>query len=325
MPLPAALAEAIVAAAATVSPATLAAAAKQLSATYSSGESAVFASAADRAAYLAVRMPATYAVAEAVFLELAARQPAFSPKAALDLGAGPGTCAWATAAVWPTVRELAAVEGDPGMLMLGRRIGTDAPHPAIRDMAWESQRVEHLAVDDAYDLVTMSYVLGELGASARAEAVERAWAQTDGCLAVIEPGTPRGFDHILDAREVLIDAGAAIVAPCPHREPCPLPEGDWCHFAARLQRSKQHMRAKAAEVGFEDEKFSYVIAARESRIAPVARILRRPLKRKGHVMLDLCTRSGLKRVTVSKKHGTAYSRARKAKWGDAWGAEEADF
>ena len=53
---------------------------------------------------------------------------------------------------------------------------------------------------------------------------------------------------------------------------------------------------------------------------PLPRQILPPLKRKGHIILDLCTPSGtLERWTVSKSYGAeAYRDARKSKWGDLW-------
>ena len=102
----------------------------------------------------------------------------------------------------------------------------------------------------------------------------------------------------------------------PTTTPCPLPEGDWCHFATRLARSRTHRLAKGAERGFEDEKFAYVVLTRSPHPAAAARVLRRPDLRPGHVVLDLCTADGLERRTVSKRDGADYRRARKVAWGD---------
>ena len=51
----------------------------------------------DAIAYALSRMPATYAAAAAVIDELKALAPGFAPGAVLDVGAGPGTAAWAVA------------------------------------------------------------------------------------------------------------------------------------------------------------------------------------------------------------------------------------
>ena len=39
------------------------------------------------------------------------------------------------------------------------------------------------------------------------------------------------------------EAGANILAPCPHARPCPLAAPDWCHFSARVARSRLHREA----------------------------------------------------------------------------------
>ena len=60
----------------------------------------------------------------------------------------------------------------------------------------------------------------------------------------------------------LAAAGAHVIAPCPHAADCPLAAADWCHFAQRIERTKIHRSVKGAELGYEDEKFSYIAVAR---------------------------------------------------------------
>jgi ribosomal protein RSM22 (predicted rRNA methylase) len=94
---------------------------------------------------------------------------------------------------------------------------------------------------------------------------------------------------------------------------------DWCHFAARVSRSSLHRQVKGGSLPYEDEKFSYVAAARFPAAPAASRIVRHPQIRKGQVLLDLCTaEDGLRRETVTKRHGDAYRAARDADWGDAW-------
>jgi ribosomal protein RSM22 (predicted rRNA methylase) len=138
-------------------------------------------------------------------------------------------------------------------------------------------------------------------------------------LVVVEPGTPEGFRRILDARSRLLEAGATTVAPCPHDAPCPLPADDWCHFAVRLARTSAHRRAKDAQLAHEDEKLSYTIVAREPGPRAVARILRHPQIRSGHVRLKLSTPSGIEEAVISKRDGELYRRARRASWGEDLG------
>lgn len=96
---------------------------------------------------------------------------------------------------------------------------------------------------------------------------------------------------------------------------------DWCHFAARVNRSALHRRLKEGQLGYEDEKYSYVAAAATGHLARPAsgRIVRHPVFRKGIVSLQVCSRDdGLGPRLVSKRQGPAYRQARDAEWGDAW-------
>jgi ribosomal protein RSM22 (predicted rRNA methylase) len=143
-------------------------------------------------------------------------------------------------------------------------------------------------------------------------------------MAVVEPGTPAGYSRVLAAREALLAAGFRVVAPCPHQAPCPLREPDWCHFAVRINRSSLHRRVKGAQLGYEDEKFAYVVGIRDQLPQPPpARVLRHPVTRKGLVALRLCTREGtVAPETVSKRQGDRYRAARDLVWGDPWSYQE---
>jgi len=265
-------------------------------------------------AYLATRAPATYAAAEEVFGQIRVLRRDWAPASALDLGAGPGIATWAALEAWREITTVTLVEAEPEMARAGKRLAEQG-RDALRQASWT---VAAAGADGAQaDLVVVSYVIGELQATALEELVRHAWERTADTLVIIEPGTTAGYRRTLAARDAVIAAGGSTLAPCPHDTPCPLPEGDWCHFSTRLARSRTHRIAKDAERGFEDEKFAYVVLCRTPHASAEARVLRRPDQRPGHVVLDLCTPSGLERRTVSKKEGDVYRRARKLGWGDA--------
>ena len=257
------------------------------------------------AAYLAYRAPATFAAAAAVFRQVVLQRPDWRPRSLLDVGAGPGVATWAALEVWPSLTELTLVEVEPEMLAAGRQLLSDA--------RWVEGDVAQ-ARGEA-DLVVASYVLGELPDPVAATA--HLWRQSVDTLAAIEPGTPAGYRGILAARDTAIGAGGHTVAPCPHDLACPLQADDWCHFAVRLPRSKLHRHAKGAELGYEDEKFSYAVLARESVPQAVARIIRQPQARSGHVNLVTCEPDGVHDRTISRKQGGLYKAAKGAAWGDA--------
>lgn len=294
----------------------------RLSTRYRQGDAAtspILSSEADVAAYAGYRMPATYAAVHAVLAEAASRAPGFEPRTQVDVGGGTGAAVWAAAGVWPSLAKCVVLEQVAGAIGLGKRLAAGARNTAVRNAEWRRGLVDPAAPSPEADLVTLSYVLGELPEAARADVVRwlTAEAQT---VALVEPGTPAGYERIRAARAQLVELGLHVVAPCPHDAACPIVPGkDWCHFSARLPRSGLHRRLKAGTLGFEDEKFAYVVASRSASDRPDARIIRHPKKHKGWVALDLCTTDGLKPgVPVSKKQGPRYRAARDAEWGDGW-------
>jgi len=140
----------------------------------------------------------------------------------------------------------------------------------------------------------------------------------------------------------------------------------WCHFPQRTARSAYVREMKHGSRPYQDEKFSYVVVRkmpravardRAHRAAQSAhdrrdsgeydadadedelhdaiardsaddwsRVIRQPMKRKGHVVFELCTPEGeIERATVAKSHGRpeligrdGYKYARKLRWGDLW-------
>jgi len=163
-------------------------------------------------------------------------------------------------------------------------------------------------------VVLASYALGELAPTARIGAAQAMWAAATGALIIIEPGTPVGFAAIREIRDTLIAAGATLRAPCPHDNACPMAGDDWCHFAARVQRSPLHRQLKGADLSYEDEKFSYVAFTKTTPARAAARVLRHPGRPPKRVELAACTRTGLRRVTVGKSH-PEYRQAKELAWG----------
>lgn len=270
----------------------------------------------DAAAYAAYRMPATFAAVRAALAALQKEAPDLRPSSLLDIGAGAGAASWAATQVWPNVSRATLIERDERMIVVGRSLARHATSRAVRDAAWRRVDIVGGTWDtETSDLVVAAYVLGELSESERDGFVTRLWAHATGAVIIVEPGTPRGFAVIRRARARLIADGATIAAPCPHDGACPMPEGDWCHFAQRIARTPLHRKVKAATLSYEDEKFSYVAATRFAVQARAPRVLRHPQTRKGHVMLALCAPSGLQHRTVSRKDGPIYRRARDVEWG----------
>ncbi|MCH9626691.1 MAG: hypothetical protein S4CHLAM2_03190 [Chlamydiales bacterium] len=244
--------------------------------------------------YLTVRFPATYA---SIFTVLS--QVPFPVSSLLDLGAGPATAWFAATQIWGEIHAT-CIERELDFIHLGKQLGC---------AAYTLGDIEKIPSYRPHDLAVFGYSYGELAHFDFAPV----WAAVQGVV-IIEPGTPRGFQNVLSARDQLIALGGHVAAPCPHSQPCPHPT--WCHFSVRVNRSERHRHAKEASLPYEDEKYSYVIVTKEPLNPEKPRLISTPQKRSGHVNMELCTVTGIEKRTVSKKQKELYRAARKAKWGD---------
>ena len=321
MSLPIALRQAIEAEAGRVPLRELSAAAAELSAKYrqpSASQTPFINSEVERVAYAATRLPATYAAARQVFAEVRRLLPDVRMNSLLDLGAGSGAASWAAVETFSELQHCTLFEQDAGLMQLGRTLTRVAEHEALRAADWQQANLARTHEIPAHDLIVCSYALGELEASAARQLIHHAWLAANRALIIIEPGTMRGFATVRAARAELLAAGAHLIAPCPHAQACPMPDNDWCHFAARVERSALQRRLKAGALGYEDEKFSYVAFAKWPVQPVAARVLRHPQRAPGHTQMQLCTAEGVRQVAITKRDKEAWRRVRKVNWGDAW-------
>ena len=263
-------------------------------------------------AYLAARLPATYAAVRAALEAVAAVRPEFAPSNLLDFGAGPGTALWAARDCWPDLKVATLIEASASMRKFGAEF---APQSGVAQVDWRGDAPSA----GARDLVTLAYVLDEMDDAQRAALVQHLWSVTGDTLLIVEPGTPAGYRRILAARDQLLRQGAHMIAPCPHTDACPLAGPDWCHFSRRVARSRAHLQAKNAEVPWEDEKFSYLAVARNAVSLPAARVIAPPRVGSGKIELKLCKGDGsAELVLVTKREGARYKQARRLDWGEPW-------
>jgi ribosomal protein RSM22 (predicted rRNA methylase) len=75
---------------------------------------------------------------------------------------------------------------------------------------------------------------------------------------------------------------------------------------------------KGADLGYEDEKFSYIAVTREQVAPAPARIIRRPVQMPGLIQLEVCTPGGTETVKVTKRDREAFRAARRSMWGSPW-------
>ncbi|HEY5560850.1 MAG TPA: small ribosomal subunit Rsm22 family protein [Clostridiaceae bacterium] len=269
----------------------------------------------DIVAYVAFRLPATFAAVYSALMQVQKQIPSWCPQTLLDVGAGPGTAMWAATTLYPELKHITLLEREEGMIELGKRMANNSLTPSIQKADWIKVDITRDWEVCPHDLVIASYSLGELSQDSGLNLIRKLWAITSGTLIIIEPGTPAGFLRIKKARELLLTAGAKTVAPCPHDNPCPISDKDWCHFSQRVARSHIHRLVKSGELSYEDEKFSFLSMSHAPGVAITGRVIRHPQVRTGHICFKLCTPNGLTSTTVSKKDKELYRKSRDLSWG----------
>ncbi|MEI8320562.1 MAG: small ribosomal subunit Rsm22 family protein [Alphaproteobacteria bacterium] len=258
------------------------------------------------------RLPATLGVLEKVLTEYKTLTQR-SVESVTDLGCGPGASAFILHDIFPDLKSILCVENNPHMFQMAQKLTQD-----MTDVVLTHEDIKTCRVAPT-DVCLFSYSLGELTPIEQKLALEKAWIQSTQALIVIEPGTPQGFKTQAYLRQLLIEKGAHILAPCGHNAPCPLLKDptDWCHFPQKIMRNQEHQILKKGSLPYELEKYTYLIAIKTPVILDKKRLIRSPLKNHGHITLDLCTESDLLRQTLTKsKNKQDYKRARHLNWGD---------
>ena len=273
----------------------------------------------DALAYALTRMPATYGAVVSALGRVASEQPDFAPKSLLDIGCGLGAGAYAATAVWPGIARVGLIDRSRAFLDLAAALAQESGEAAVAGATITTADMTRLPESEGADLVMVAYALTELADADLGPVADAVWSRTQGALVIVEPGTPRDHQRLMSVRARLIEKGAQLLAPCPHAAPCPLAAPDWCHFSVRLPRSREHKLLKGAEAPFEDEKFSYLVAARTGAGA-AARIIGPARHSKIAVTLKLCKNNGLGEISAARRDKARYEGLRRKNWGDSFDA-----
>ena len=271
----------------------------------------------DAEIYAAFRLPATFgAVTDALsYVRELLPEDACNIRSLTDCGAGSGAGSWAAREIFDP-GKISMLEREESMIRIGQRL-LNADEDLKNKARYERFDLLKDEISEHSDLLLSSYVLNELDDGDVVIAARKMWEAADKLLVVVEPGTPKGFEVIRKVRETVLSLGGFLLAPCPHDDRCRIAEDDWCHFACRVQRSRLHKMIKDASVPYEDEKYCYIAFSREEFKRASMRVLRHPFISKGQVDLSLCTATENKKLTLRKRDGDLYKRAKKSKQGDA--------
>lgn len=264
-------------------------------------------------AYLATRLPATFATVFSCMEKFSHLHPSFYPSSILDVGAGPATASLALSFLYPAIKSTHLIEKNAAAINLGKKLLSSAE---IANISWLSKDITSMEEVPSADLCIFSYSLNEI--SNIEKMLENLIKTKFSVFVFIEPGTPTGYQNILRARSFFLSKNYSILAPCSHQKTCPIKGSDWCHFSVRLERTKLHKMLKGGELGYEDEKYSYLIVSPEMlNFCTQDRIIRHPFIGKGHQKFTVCSTDGLlKERIITKKDKELYKEAKDLHWGD---------
>ncbi|MBO5143255.1 MAG: hypothetical protein J6C46_09785 [Clostridia bacterium] len=296
--------------------------------------------------YSIARMPATYSAVYSAFNQviktLEYQKCPYTEKnektkdlpditTLLDVGAGTGA---ASLAISEKLRELdidleniTCLERENVMINLGKTLFSESEINTIKNASWIqfdiNQTIDNSIDSLKSDVVVTSYMLNEFDKEKVLTIVDKLWNMTRKILIIVEPGTPKDHERIINIKNHLVQNGAKVIAPCTCQIGCPLPEDDWCNYTCRVERTKLQKDVKSGEVPYEDEKFTYLAVMKESGFEEkidsnkkMARIIRHPIIRSNLVEVKMCSDGQVVNKIYTKKDKDVYKSVKKAKVGD---------
>ena len=260
--------------------------------------------------HVVTEMPKSVAVVERILVQDMAQQGRVV-RGVWDFGSGVGSVKWAAREVFPGI-YVKEEDVSARMQKINKELINEEDAKTVGDV----------------NLSTAVFSLGELiDEEAIRLALDQMYENTSEYALVVDHGSPQGFERVMYARDHFISKGMNILAPCLHLKPCPLARGkEVCSFKQRLENPPlmNELRSSSNKAGYTDVFFSYVLASKH-RAADVVgewegRIVRKGLKKSGHVVNDLCTEEGkLMRYVNTRVQGKqVYYDARKSTLGDLW-------
>lgn len=267
-------------------------------------------------AYSVARMPATYGAICSSIEQVSKLIDISTCKSLIDVGAGTGS---ATLAISEFVNfdSIICLERENAMIEVGKRLLSVSYDESVKRTIWRNYDVTMSNDELSADIVVASYILNELDNEKRLKVIEKLWSMTNKILLIVEPGTPKDFKNMMILKDLLSNKGANLVAPCTCKEGCPLPKDDWCHFVARVERTKIQKDVKRADAPFEDEKFTYLAFAKcECDISNIKRIIRHPIIRSNMVEVKFCGNGEIVNKIYTKKDKELYKKVKKMNVGD---------
>ena len=239
----------------------------------------------------------------------------------LDLGSGTGSALWALENFLKSNTDVLAIEKQEAMLNcskeLSKNLNLNIDYMQEDVLSKAASQIENK------DMVLESFMLNEMSENDRRKTLDLMISKSDKLIILIEPGTPVSYQKMMQDRDYLLSKDLHLILPCMHANKCPL-QNDYCNFSVRVNRTKISKQIKNASLGYEDEKYFYLIFSKqpfENKFDNM--VLRKPVYRKSCVDLKLCNNCGdVKNITITKNNKQNYATAKDLKHGDLFKLEK---
>jgi ribosomal protein RSM22 (predicted rRNA methylase) len=239
----------------------------------------------------------------------------------VDFGGGPGTFLFALSK-FRTLNKYTNVERSDAFIgimnvLVEKFLSSSVPHTHVDSISCNYLKLEPQDIP-INDLCVFSYTLCECDNSlVRLTGL----VENSNMVLIIEPGTPSGFNNIIQARDKLIEKGFNTIAPCTVSNGfCPLRDSatDWCHFVERVDRSRIQRHLKNGVLGYEYEKYSYLLMSKCPIHLDGKRIISRPNYTKYSVSFDICSEKNSHVVVTKRENKNEYKIVKKSIRGDLY-------
>ena len=257
----------------------------------------------DSMLYAISRMPATFSVVYTLVKDLVNQKLICDVESMLDVGSGTGAGYFALKELDDSL-EIGLVERDRNMVEIFKKLTDGEVDVKLADAS-------SLKAEKTADLVMTSYVLSEMTEDVRIQTFDNLASASNKYVLVIDTGTPNTYVDMMKLKDHALKSGWKVVAPC-MADKCPLKD-DYCQFYARVERSSLHKLAKGGTLSYEDEKYFYLLFAKDDIQKLGERVIRRPVIKENNISLVLCTGDGVKTKTFTKKNKEEFKKAKKAK------------
>lgn len=265
--------------------------------------------------YVSSRMPETSVIIDSVLNKINKLVDIKEEiKSVLDLGSGTGSALWALENYVNNI-EVFAVEKQESMIKYSKELSKNLSlNISYIQEDVLSEKIEKL---NCTDLVLESFMLNEMNEKDRKQTLDLMIKKANKYIVLIEPGTPVSYKKMMEDRKYLLSKNLNIILPCMHNKNCPLKD-DYCNFTVRVNRTKTLKQIKSGSLGYEDEKYFYLVFSKEDKLKEFnSTVIRKPVYRKSCVDLKLCKNDAtIQNTTITKNNKQTYAEAKDLKHGD---------